>query len=281
MYRIIFTFLCLVLLSSPGFAAVIFSENFSTNLNNWREQGGCYPYSFQLVADPCPNMPANDSANNQVLKVTNIMGDDNSVCPDPPWNQQQSNGTDTWYKHRAELMPDPSNTRWDYQVHYWVGMRTFADLSYPTATPLIFFHNTQMIPDPFDGPDMSLRRETNGRWQFDARNSNAGQNRTWNETDLGEFRRGHWVTWVIHYYRSMNNDGRAEVWRNNVKVVDYTGQTSQSTSDDAQWKIGLYRGALVPASYNGDTYIVYFDDVRLATGTNQFNNVDPLQNGSP
>lgn len=269
--KLIIACLFMVVTALPGYAQLIFSEDFegADPIANFREQGGCYPHSFNVVTDPC----SETGPGNQVVRVTNIMGSDNSVCPDSPWNNLHGSPPNQWYKHRSELMPDPSNTRIDYNVDYWIGLKTFADDSYPTNTPLIYFNVTQIIPDPFEGPDMPLRVETDGRWRHRSRN-NSGLPDTYHNVHMGQLQRGRWIHWVIHYKRHTSN-GRAEVWKDDVKLVDYSGRTSQSTADDAQWKFGLYHGPAVDSSRDGETYIMYFDNVKLASGANEFATVDP------
>jgi hypothetical protein len=262
-------FIFIFILSSEVSAGVIFQDTFDGNLSRWKEHGGCYTYSFAIIQDPC-----SDSMNNRVIQITNRMGEDNRVCHKAPWNKSLPKSNNA-YKHRAELMPSDGATRVEPRQDFWVGMRTFIPKTYPSSSPLIHFHVSQIIPPPHDGTDMSLQINTKGAWVFSIRRTPAKASRHDQHVNLGPIARGKWTNWVIHYKRSTKKDGIAQVWQDDKLVVDYQGVTSQSEEAGGLWKLGLYRGALVQSKHFGEEYKIYFDDVKVAKGSKQYEAVRP------
>jgi hypothetical protein len=151
-------------------------------------------------------------------------------------------------------------------------MRMFVDKAYPLGNGLINFHASQIIPDVNDsGTDMALQIDNRGNWDFTVRHQ-----RQFNM----KIDRGKWTNWVVHYKRSTKNDGVVEVWKDEKKLVDFKGVTSQNEEERGLWKFGLYRGREVEKEHFGNTYVLYFDDVKIAKGPNQFEAVRPDETAS-
>jgi len=261
--------------SSAAFAGMTFQETFNGQLNQWKEHGGCYNYSFAIVQDPCT-----DSVDNRVVQITNRMGEDNRVCPDAPWNKPLAGTNNKAFKHRAELIPANTATRVEPGQDFWVGMRSFIAKTYPSGNSLINFHITQIIPPPYDGPDMVLQITTKGSWMFTVRRTPAVAPRNDLKVNLGMITRGKWTDWVIHFKRSTGKDGVAQVWKDGKLEVNYKGVTSQSNEPKGLWKLGLYRGKTVQSKHLEEEYKIYFDDVKIAVGPKQYETVRPDETAS-
>jgi hypothetical protein len=128
---------------------------------------------------------------------------------------------------------------------------------------------------------MSLQINTRGEWDFSIRRTPANTKpRQDRHVKLGKIARGTWTNWVIHYKRSTSNNGVAQLWKDGKLVVDYEGVTSQSNEPDGLWKFGLYRGAPVESKFFGQEYKIYFDDLKIAHGANQYETVQPSEAAS-
>ncbi len=71
---------------------------------------------------------------------------------------------------------------------------------------------------------------------------------------------GEWTDFNYHIRFAKDKTGVLEVWMNDEKIVDYSGQLSYSDDmNSSYFRLGLYRDAyLVPM-------IVYFDDFQLVS----------------
>jgi hypothetical protein len=292
------------ILSSTAFAKVVFQENFEiqdhippgTRVDDqqtqcddsnyepnrvlkgqWVEHGGCRCHSFKVVQDPC-----SESIDNRVVQIANEMGKDNRVCKDKVWSKHVSENP-LAFKHRTELKPHDNNPNDDIDAlakpdeDFWVGMRTFIPISYPSGDDLINFHVTQIIPaTEAKGTDMSLQINKRGKWVFSIRTTpTEAEERNDHHEFFGPIERGKWTNWVFHYKRSTSKNGMAQVWKDGERVANYKGVTSQNNVLKGLWKFGLYRGELVEPEHFGEKYIIYFDDVKIAKGPQQFRAVRP------
>jgi hypothetical protein len=252
-----------LVLSSAAFGGVVFQETYDHDLSQWDKHGGCYDYSFAIVKDPCSN---NNS--NRVVRVINQMGEDNRVCTDwagKPVNMPWGTG----YTHRAELVPKSKATRVDYKNSHWVGQRIFLAKDWPQNQPAAYMNISQIIAifDGMSGTDMKFYINKKQRWTLEVRVSQTGKK----NFDLGPIMRGTWTNWTFHYKRSTDSTGVAQVWQNGKKVLDYHGPTTYTDNPNGVWKHGIYAGL----ADNQAKYIVYFDDVKIALGPNQYDAVQP------
>ncbi|WP_196893818.1 heparin lyase I family protein [Aureivirga marina] len=242
-----------------------FSDNFERPTNQlfdrWDNHGGCYDYSFKIQNDPANN-------NNKVLRVRSIMDEDNSNCNDWTSNVTSSCGG---LRRRVELLP---TTRAGYKEDFWIGFRLFIPNNFPNKQPSARMNLSQIIPvfNGQDGTDMKFHIDKHQELELEVRTSNTGRT----NFPLGNLDRGTWNNWVIHFKRSKGNDGVAKVWKNNQLLVNHSGQTTYTTNENGMWKIGIYNGCLTDLD-NDKTYDVFFDNVKLASGTNLFDLVNPAQ----
>lgn len=260
------------------YAQPVFQEDWESGYDNttkWAENGGCYDYSFQLVPDPC------DPNNNTVMKITNIIGDDNGNCPPPPgWKRPCSctpakepcSSTEFFeYRHRAELTTqDTTILRPDIGEDHWVGYRLYISPDFPTNHE--FTVTGQTIPPPFSSYDWAVWLHNNG-FRIESRNDSS---RSWDVTKIDNFPRGEWINIVIHNRRAVDTSGEFEFWLNGTKYVDkQNARTSQSTDDDGWWKISNYMGQCLERTLEGKTQILYFDDIKVAYGADEYATVAP------
>jgi hypothetical protein len=243
-------------------AQVVFTEDYeSGNLNQWRQHGGCYDYSFTVVANP--------AGAGKVARVMNRIGDDNRTCDNFAGNPT---GDAHPYTHRAELMPEPPIARSQPGVEQWWGQRYFVPQNYPTGlTPIVM----QVIASPFQGVDFALRIDQNRRWLVDIRRTPAGAPRNDLHSDLGPVALGTWTNIVVRHKRSQGSDGYLQIWINDKLSLDYRGVTGQSSEPDGFWKHGIYISQNIDSSDFGKEVVLYFDDVKIATGPNQYKTVSP------
>ena len=231
---------------------VVFQETYEAGLDQWHKNGGCYDYSFSTVNDPA-------GGNNRVVRIINRMGEDNRTCKGGE-GKKINNG----YKRRAELMPESKATRARYKESHWVSERIFIPSNWPKEQPSEIMTISQIIAafPGMQGTDMKLRITRKQRWIIEVRTAIKG----WKNIDVGPITRGVWTSWVFHYKRSKDPDGIAQVWLDGKLVVDYQGPTTYNDHPDAIWKHGIY----VSDADNGEEYILYFDDVKVAQGPNQY-----------
>ena len=90
---------------------------------------------------------------------------------------------------------------------------------------------------------------------------------------------GEWVDWVINV-KFDDQDGIIKVWRNGVKIVDWSGDNHQVEKvEGAYLKLGLYsyQYKSVPSSIKFKR-IVYHDELRIAGSTGSYASVAPRGN---
>jgi hypothetical protein len=80
---------------------------------------------------------------------------------------------------------------------------------------------------------------------------------------------------VVRHKRSQGSDGFLQIWLNGKLAMDYQGVTGQSSEPNGFWKHGIYIGQNIDSSDFGKEVVVYFDDVKIATGPNQYDAVAP------
>lgn len=272
--RYLVSLLFVLLMVSQSYADVVFTDDFeSGNLNKWTENGGCWPHSFNIVNDPVLGSA------NKVLRIRNVVGQDTSACPEgSPWRTQRTdpNGNLFWV-HRTELKPtaniaNPVNEG----DEVWWGGRIYIPTNYPVGWAsdndrTVVILNT--IPPPFDGGDFQNDISGNGTLRNRVRTATSRQ---YSITNLGPIVKGKWLNYVFHYRRSTSSSGIAQVWIDDVLVVNYTGRTSQSTQTAGVWKNGLYIGFnILPLLPVGTVFDMYWDEQKIATGPNQYDNVVP------
>ena len=269
-YTIIFiSHLLTFLISYEVGAEVILRENYENGLDRWVTHGGCYPYSFTTIQDPCPK-----NNHNKVIRIINRMGEDNRNCTSSFGRKVKLPKGDRGYKHRAELMPKSKATRVRYNRSHWVGQRILIPQDWPKQQPADRMNISQIIPS-FEGQrgtDLKFFIDRQQRWRVEIRTSAASRK----YFDLGPIKRGQWTSWTFHYKRSRHNDGVAQIWRDGNRVLNYQGPTTYTEHSNGLWKHGIYLGL----AENSKEYTIYVDDVTIAQGPNQLDAVSPPNNAS-
>lgn len=242
----------------------------------WEENGGCYSYSFSVVPDPC-------GGSNTVLRVRVTIGDDTSACA-APWNEAAGSacfGPSPYYpkKYRAEVVESGTlggDNKPDNGQNFWLGWRIYVPEDWPSPNrlnPIVSQILSTVAGE--DGSDWILR--LNGEsWVDEQRTSaaNGGGANTYINTTVGTLTRGTWNNFVLHEKRHATA-GIHKLWFNGAIKADYTGRTSQDSQNNATWKYGQLKGCM-STSYAGQTYDLYFDDLKTAYGTSDTQNLKSL-----
>lgn len=182
---------------------------------------------------------------------------------------QEYNGT-----HRSEL-----RSHYDKTNEGARGYRVFFPLDYaddPEPEILNQLHES-------GGSPVISFQSRNGELFF---NTNRGTftNATNIEHTLGSIVKGQWIDIKYKFKVAQNGQGYLKVWRNNVLTIDYTGTLGYSNSNEPPYfKIGIYKWRWSsPANVSNTTQrIVYFDEVRSASGNVDVSVVDPNPTVAP
>lgn len=91
--------------------------------------------------------------------------------------------------------------------------------------------------------------------------------------------KGKWVNWVINVVFNYSG-GKVRVWKNGIKVVDYTGptmyrSTSQIDETGPYFKIGVYKWAWGSATTWVTNRTLYADDIKIGDATSDCASVTP------
>jgi hypothetical protein len=279
---VLFVFiLCLFLLPFQAFSqSLTLHETFTASNQCWSEtnktldeawspNGGCYSYSFCVVDDAC-------GGSNKVFRSRIVVGDHNGPC-DPPWDSPAGSagcqGPSPYYdyKHRAEIIESNSqggDTRPDINQNFWLGWRLFIPSNYPNPGNIdIMVSQLIDVDGGADGTDWALRITKQGTFEDEQRTTAANGSSPNGSVskEFGSAIRGKWHNFILHQRRGTTN-GRHRLWYNGVLQQDYTGRTTGTTTPNAWWKFGAYKGC-ISTSFSGKTYDIYFDDVKVAYGT--------------
>jgi len=122
----------------------------------------------------------------------------------------------------------------------------------------------------------------NGRWTchitYDVVNisTDGGKNIVSKEYDLGAVVPGKWVDWVLHTNYSWRDTGYVQVYKDGVKVVDYTGPCAYNGAmPDPYFKFGIYKWPWAISGFTPATTtslrVFYFDNFRVGGRWNTIN----------
>ena len=172
-----FAALIICMIAYQSHATLLFTENWNSGLGSWKQQGGCYPYAYTIVNDPC-------DSTNKVVRIEMRVGDTTEACTNS-WKDLSGQNPSTYYeyKHRNELgLPfsaSSSVTPAEGQ-NWWMGFRFRLAENFPT-TNLLNWVFTQSVPasdgEPADGPDWDIRPYSTG-WKSQLRTNDAGATTT-------------------------------------------------------------------------------------------------------
>lgn len=86
---------------------------------------------------------------------------------------------------------------------------------------------------------------------------------------------GKWVSWEIHYKPSYSVNGRAVVYKDGVKVIDFTGRCAYD-GIDGYIKLGIYKSAWKTSSTSTTEITEYFTDIEIYEGVKMKTKYDAL-----
>ncbi|PSR54626.1 hypothetical protein AHMF7605_14475 [Adhaeribacter arboris] len=89
--------------------------------------------------------------------------------------------------------------------------------------------------------------------------------------DLGQVEKDKWLDLVYHINFSHKSDGELVVWKNGVKVIDYTGPNSYNDKYLPYFKAGIYKRKW----YKISKRVLYIDEVRVGNGNATYKDVAP------
>ena len=217
-----------------------------------------FDYSLNLVAPP--NNLGTGSQGNLCARVEQRGNVYTDFCSNPD------------EKHRTQMSIRDAFFG-NLNVHQWVGFKYFIPTNHPTSWSSPGNYIFCQFQDP-----LTLMIQYSGGSSFST-------NQLTDSVDgsIGSFTsgtKGQWNDMIIHRYARTQSDGRVEIWVNGNRVINYTGPTGRSDrpgSESGSQDLGIYWGNV----HVGDlAFVVYFDAWRVATGTNDYDLVDPSQGGS-
>lgn len=216
-------------------AGSILSDSFNKGRieSRYKKHGGCYPYSFTQKSG--------------ILRIENKMWEDNRNCSDWVGKLMTKKGK-KYYSRRVELMPKSKNAKPTYQDEFeWTFDLKFVKV--PSATAAMIF---QVISHPWKGVDIGLRVDRRNLWIHVRGKSKK----------VAPIKTGKWMTITVQFKRSKGSDGYVQLFIDNDLRFRYSGSTTQSTSNDAMAKFGIYNGQY----HNGrdrSEFIIDFDDILI------------------
>jgi hypothetical protein len=177
---------------------------------------------------------------------------------------------------------------------YWAGFSTFLDPSWvpdnDTNQELIWqYHGNSLSPGAWTPPLSYSTLGTTGYLQVKGHASNvytcsdfsgsAPPNAAvYTETYTGDI--GKWVDWVVHVNFNYAG-GKAEVWKNGVKVMSFTGATIYHC-DNETGQGGPYFGSVGPYKWDWgnlptlvSTRVMFMDEIRIGNSTATCDDVKP------
>lgn len=260
----------------PSTAGVIFDDQFN-DLSKWSTEK-CCGYSVEAVASPARE---GSSAARLELRRSD---------PSP---EGVVNGS-----HRSELAR-PRLSGWSGDANgpfksgdeVWYGFSVYIPSDWvndPQAQEVLQqIHNTPDNKAGTSSPDWSVARSPflaligengNFRWWVLTNPGKYGTS-AWVEYPIqdyvytGAMKKGGWTDWVIHAKWSYQSDGRLEIWRDGVKVVNRTGPNSYNEENPGFFKIGVYKWSWGNTAVT--ERIIGYDNLRIADSGGSYESVAP------
>jgi hypothetical protein len=170
----------------------------------------------------------------------------------------------------------------------WYGMKVFLPSSYakdPVPESIFQWHNT---PNFNAGEDWGSykknnpwRLETNnGRLrfvhQFNTVASDPKSSVSSRSYDLGEYKLGEWINFVVHYKATHTSDGILEMWKNGTKVLTINGPGVYYNDETGPYfKMGIYKWGWSGTGSTVSERTLYWDDVKIGNQNSSYNEVAP------
>lgn len=176
--------------------------------------------------------------------------------------------------YRAELYIDKEVLM---NVETWYGFSLFIPKDFPIEDNRLVIGQWWSLGEAKErwakrSPVLALRF-VNGRFYITTRNSrerimagNSGKEAVIHENY--NFPLGIWNDFIFQVKWSYKEDGFVNVWQNGKQIVKYSGGIGYNDDRGPIFKVGIYKDD------SPSTYIVYFDEVRMAKS---FQEVDPSQ----
>ena len=244
--------------SSAAAAQLVYEHTFDTAIygssisETKKEPGGCKPYNFTL-GNP---LGGADTA----LRVE-ARGGAKDACPE---NSSTSGAAD---RHRALL---GTERFFEDQVEYWMGYRFWIEPSWPTNSGKQIHVMGINAREPA-AESAFLMKDRTLRMMMHWRDKNNDKHYKESRVTLAPSR---WYDIVINMKRGETN-GFLKVWINREFVCNLTGQNGSPKFDPAdrspRMRIGLYN----KTTSDSLKWIAYWDNWRIARGSNGYNLVNP------
>ncbi len=209
------------------------------------------------------------------------------------WTEAQPTSGNTPY--RAELRSEPRGKfGWDDGIEYWIGFSFRLDKWDPKVPANTFFqihapNEASGSNCDFDGNAITVRPSSgnltltvieNGG-QSTGKGAGSNTTKVWSEPLKSDV----WHDWVVHFTLSTKNAGFFDVWKDGQPIYSKTGLTNVNWKDSCgnpipaqkQSHNGPHVGIYAPNSKNYPATLrrMYYDEVRMATGTNAYDLVAP------
>lgn len=252
-----------MLWSMPVYAAIIFSENLEdqqwTDTFASNNPGLCCSYSGTLSSTI-------KKAGNFALRLEN-----RSTDPDTNLGA-----------NRAEL--PRYNLHAKVNVERWYGFSVYIDPSWddstsdPNATLIFQIHGPSSVCTG-GSPQFSIGVKPNLNWAittlYQTSCPSSPVTRI-NHSGLGTVTKGVWYDYVVHGRWRADSTGLLEVWRNGVKIVDYSGPNTYNDTTQARMGVAVYKSWWASETPSpADTLILYYDEIKMGDQNSSFNEVAP------
>jgi hypothetical protein len=272
-YRVIPTFLFLAfafLVYSPmnAKAAVMFSADFEgQNFNGLNTAALCCAHSAVITNSVV-------AAGSYATKFT-LNSDDKGYIF----------GTYTNPALRAELRKYDLGPK--YGIERWYGASMYVapswqDKTYdPNGTIVMQWHGNGDPGEVAHSPQLSIAITPDNRWRvttcYDATaisTSSACPNKI--VRNIGVVTKGVWVDWVVHARWAYDSKGLLEVWKDGIKVVNYSGPNTYNDQTQNGLFFGIYKGWWKHEQPSTrDTLIIYHDNLKIGDQNSSYAEVAP------
>jgi hypothetical protein len=223
-----------------------------------KEAGGCYDHSFSIVNSP--KLPGRKS-----LKVRLKGWEKNDPCKDH-----------TVGKSRSEIRfaKDTPVGAFPEGKEFWIGWNMFFPKDFSNKSGRII---VSQIIESGPGPEMSFlagdgKLEIERIWTEKTHKSSKDKKR--DKIYKEKLPLDRWVNVVMNLKRSRKSDGFIKIWIDGKLVADVKGQNVIRDAYARHVKGPYFKtGAYFGPEKRKTEYVVYFDEVRIATGNANYKTV--------
>ncbi|QKT02464.1 heparin lyase I family protein [Ectothiorhodospiraceae bacterium 2226] len=168
---------------------------------------------------------------------------------------------------------------------YWYGFKVWLDkFDRDTEDDILFqFHGAADAGCPSQrAPNLNLSIR-NDSWIVtsvgDSRRCISRDDRPWQswvQRKLGTYETGRWTHFVMRIKWSHQTDGILEIWKDGEKVLSQRTRTMFNDRKGPNMKIGIYKPSWSSRRTNTNQRSLYYGDLRVALGSNQFEAVSTM-----